>query len=377
MRREEFPPLQDDLVYLDSACMSLRPETVIEKVREYYTDYPGCSGRSHHQLSKSASEELGDARKRVAEFIDADQDDMVFTSGTTEAINTVASGFSAGKVIISDREHNSNLVPWQKNNREIETVSTRQGFDLESLEEKIGEGDLLSLVHVSNLDGFEVPVEEAVKIARENDAYTLIDAAQSIPHQPFSVEELSPDFVAFSGHKMLGPSGTGALYVSQRCQDSLEPLKYGGGAVKDSTYTDATMEEFPDRMEPGLPNLAGFIGMGEAAGYLREIGMKRVHRHEQKLTEKLLELFSSIEEVETFCEGTGVISFKVEGMDSHQVALMLDRQNIAVRSGMHCVHSWFNDREEEISVRASLHLYNNERDVERLAEEVKKIAAVV
>ncbi|MFB6199397.1 MAG: aminotransferase class V-fold PLP-dependent enzyme, partial [Candidatus Nanohaloarchaea archaeon] len=376
MKRQQFPPLKNsNIVYLDNACMSLRPEQVIQKIEEYYREYPACSGRSAHKLSRKASEELETARKNVAGFIDAEKDDILFTSGTTESINTVAKGFDREKVIISDREHNSNLVPWQKQEDNIEVIDTENSFNLEKLKKTVEEGDLVSVVHVSNLDGYELPVKKICRIARENNAYTMIDAAQSIPHQPFSVKEVPADFVAFSGHKMCGPSGTGALYVSDRVKQELEPLKTGGGAVTNSSYSSNKPKEFPHSFEAGLPNLAGFIGFGEAINFLESIGMEKIQEHEKKLTEKARERIEQMEGVQTVGKnGEGVISFHLDNVEPSEAGVMLDRKNIAVRSGMHCVHSWFNDRDIKPTVRASLYLYNNEKDVERFLDELKKLA---
>lgn len=374
MREDDFPTTKNQ-VYLDSACMSLRPEQVLKKVEEYYREYPTCPGRSSYSMAERATEELENAREKIAGFIDANPENLVLTSGTTESINTVAHSFPCERVVISDREHNSNLVPWQQTAKHIETVSTKNGFNLEELEKKVGEGDLVSVVHVSNLDGYENPIEEIVRIARENGAYTLIDAAQSIPHKPFSIKELEPDFVAFSGHKMLGPSGTGALYVSERVKNDLEPFISGGGAVNRTTTDSADFREFPHNMEAGLPNIAGIIGFGAAVDYLKDIGMEEIESHEKKLTGKMCEGLKNIEKVETVGrEGQGIISFRVEGVEAHQTALMLDRENISVRSGQHCVHSWFDKNNESSTVRASLYLYNNEENVEKLVEAVKKIA---
>ncbi|MFB6216261.1 MAG: aminotransferase class V-fold PLP-dependent enzyme, partial [Candidatus Aenigmatarchaeota archaeon] len=295
MREQDFPEL--DQVYLDSACMSLRPKSVIDKVKEYYTVYPVCPGRSNHSLSERATEELGDAREEVAEFIDASPENLVFTSGTTESINTVARGFSTGRVVLSDREHNSNLVPWQNSNKKMIEVETGENF-IPRLDSRVEEGDLVSLVHVSNLDGYEIPMEEVSKVVEENNAFLMVDAAQSIPHRKVSVKNIQPDFMAFSGHKMCGPSGTGALYVSDRVKDELEPLKTGGGAVMNSTFDSFEPREFPQSMEPGLPNVAGLIGMGTAAEYLQEVGMDNIERHEEKLSEKIYRGIKEINGVE-------------------------------------------------------------------------------
>ena len=377
MNRKDFPPLEDDLVYLDSACMSLRPEKVIRAVEKYYREYPACPGRSHHSMSEKASEKLQEARKKTADLIGTEPENLMLTSGTTEGINTVAKGFDTDKVFISDREHNSNLRPWQKKNCDLEVLDTERGLDVETLESEIEPGDLVSLVHVSNLDGMELDVEKAAEIAREAGAYTLVDAAQSLPHMPVDVSKFPVDFVAFSGHKMLGSSGTGGLYVSERVQQQLEPLKTGGGGVKSSTYTSAEEKDFPYGFEAGLPNVAGLIGMGEAAKYLQITGMEKIHRHEEKLTEQLEAGLKDLENISYTSKGSGVITFWIEGMDPHQAALMLDRENIAVRSGKHCVHSWFEKKDMNPGIRASLHLYNSKEDIERLLRELEKLAYIM
>lgn len=377
MRREDFPPLKEtDLTYLDNACMSLRPDCVIDAVERYYREYPACPGRSHHSLSEKASENLMKSRERIADFVGTECENLMLTSGTTEGINTVARGFDAQKVFLSDREHNSNLTPWQRKNCDTVFLETENGLDLEALRSEVSEGDLVSLVHISNLDGMELRVEEAAQIAREQGAYILVDAAQSTPHIPLDVSEMPVDFLAFSGHKMLGPSGTGGLYVSERAQKRLEPLNTGGGAVEDTTQFNRERRDFPYGFEAGLPNVAGFIGLGEAASYLSDIGMSKVEEHEHQLTEKLEQDFSDIKDVSYVSNGSGVVTFWVDGMDPHQVALMLDRNDIAVRSGKHCAHSWFDQKDVGPGVRASLHMYNNEEDIRELVEEVEKISYV-
>ncbi|MFB6115864.1 MAG: aminotransferase class V-fold PLP-dependent enzyme [Candidatus Nanohalobium sp.] len=372
MRRNDFPDL--DAVYLDNACMSLRPEQVVDAVREYYTKYPVCPGRGNYELSQKATRELEDAREDIAQFISADKQDLMFTSGTTESINTVAASFPADKVIISDREHNSNLVPWQKHGYEIEVVETDNDF-VSKLDSRVEEGDLVSLVHISNLDGYEIPIKEVSKVVRENGAYLLVDAAQSIPHKPFSVKDIKPDFVAFSGHKMCGPSGTGALYTSDRAKDILEPLIVGGGGVNRSTLSDHDLKDYPHGMESGLPNIAGIIGMGEAVRYLDQIGMKKIESHEKKLSNQIYEEIEMIDGVKNVgSTNPSVISLHVGSLDPHQAAIMLDQRDIATRSGMHCVHSWFDKHEVTPTVRASLYFYNNRDDIQKFISALKEIS---
>lgn len=370
MRRGEFPILDDEIVYLDSACMSLKPRSVIEKVEEYYREYPACSGRSSHSVSRRAQEELESARRKVASFIDAPEDNLVFTSGTTESINTVARGLDFDRVFLTDKEHNSNREVWEELGAEIIEM---KGLDKSYLASEINENDLLSILHVSNLDGEEFDIESACRIAHENDAFSLVDAAQSIPHTNFSVQDYRADFVAFSGHKMLGPTGTGALYVSDRVKDKLEPLKYGGGAVRGTENGETVMEKFPKNFEPGLRNIAGFTGFGAAAEYLESVGMQEIERHESRLTEMMVD---GLEELgfEVINRGPGIVSIPTESMSPGEVAEILDRRGIKIRAGQHCVHRWFGKQEFDATLRASLYLYNQESDIRKFLNLMEKIS---
>ncbi|WEL23398.1 Cysteine desulfurase / selenocysteine lyase [Candidatus Nanohalovita haloferacivicina] len=376
MREEDFPVLQNrEVTYLDSACMSLRPERVIQSVEKYYRDLSSCPGRSSHKLGRETGDRINKARATVSDFIDAGHKDIAFTSGTTEALNLAAKAFSNMNVVVSDKEHNSNLVPWQKNN--IDVLKTDDGIDLQALSEKVDENTVVSLHHKSNIDGSELPVEEISEIVHEKNGYLVVDAAQSISHRPVSVNEINPDVLAFSGHKMFGPSGTGVLYVSDRAKELFRNVKTGGGAVKNTTFQEAEFKSFPSCVEAGLPNAAGIIGLGTAVEYIEEVGIGEIESHEQKLSRLIRQKTREIEGLKIVGDhGTGVFSFSFDNVGAHQVSEMLDRKDIAVRSGRHCVHSWFNSRDIEPSFRASLHMYNTEEDIERLFEVLKQISVL-
>lgn len=376
MNRKEFPLLERDneLVYLDSACMSLKPQKVIEKINEYYKNYPGCSGRSSHRISRKATEELEKARERIAKLISTDKNDLMFTSGTTESINTVAQGHDFQRVFISEKEHNANRVVWQQLDTEVIEIPVDEELDLEFIKNNIRENDLLSLIHTSNLDGQTLDIEQAFDIAKDHNAYTLLDAAQSIPHKPFSVNEIKADFIAFSGHKMLGPTGTGALYVSKELQGKLSPLKYGGGAVNSATKKQADFKQYPKGFEPGLKDLAGYIGMGQAAQYLQQIGMKKIENHEQNLTERLVRSLREIKGVEIYNKGPGIVSMTFNSMNAREANEIFNKRNIMTRAGMHCAHPYHKKRNIPATLRASIYLYNNEKDIEEFIDVAKKIS---
>ena len=389
--RGDFPILQKGIVYLDSACMSLKPRQVIWKINEYYNEYPACVGRSNHRLGEAAKNAYEDARKTIAKFIGAKPEEIIFTKNTTEGINLVAHSLPLKKgdvVLGTDKEHNSNLVPWQllaesgvKHN--VVFSHSDNTFDMEKYKALLKKNvRLVSMVHTSNLDGVTNPAKEIVKAGHDNGSLVLLDGAQSVPHQRIDVHKLGADFLAFSGHKMLGPTGTGVLYVRKDVMGKLKPFMVGGDTVANTTYDSHEFLDPPEMFEAGLQDYAGFIGMAEAARYLQSFGFENMEKLEsglnRKLSDGLLSLEHGISDIIGPADAAlrgGITSFNLKGIDYHQVALMLDKiGSVMVRSGQHCVHSWFNAHGIKGSVRASLYLYNNEHDIGVFIDTIKKIA---
>lgn len=387
--RKDFPSIDDKEMYLDSACMSLKPQPVLDAMNEYYTRYPVCAGRSSHALAEKVELAVAKARKSVQRYVNARKpDEIVFTRNTTESINLVARGINLKRddeVIISDKEHNSNLIPWLRLVKEkgitliIVSSNKESIFSLEQFESRLSaKTKLVSIVHTSNLDGVTNPVTEITALAHKAGALVLIDAAQSAPHKPLDVQAIDCDFLVFSGHKMLGPTGTGVLYGKKEALARLTPLISGGGTVTSSTYTSFEEEKIPERFEAGLQDYAGIIGLGVACDYLKKIGLAHIEKHEQKLNKIATEQLRTEEAIERIGPAdpekrSGIISFNIKGLDPLNVARLLSSQNIYVRGGMHCVHSWFNAHHLKGNVRASFYLYNTENEVLRFVEAVKKI----
>ena len=383
--RKDFEVLNKNIVYLDSACMSLKPRQVIDKINEYYKEYPGCGGRSHHKISKQVTLEVENSRKIIKKFLNAKKGDLIFTKNTTESINLVANslGFNKGDIVVSsDREHNSNLLPWQmleeRKGIKRKIVDGKQdfSFDLEDYKEKIKGAKLVSVVHVSNLDGYTLPIKEIIKIAHENDALVMIDGAQSAPHKEIDVKKLDADFFAFSGHKMLGPTAIGGLYGKQELLEKLDPFIVGGETVNETTYDSHEFDKIPHKFEAGLQHYAGIVGFGAATNYLMKAGLKNIEKHEMQLQKFIVEELNDSFKIKRigFEGNTGIFNFNIENMSPHNVAMILDEtDNIMIRSGAHCVHSWFNKHNLQGSARASLYLYNNKEDCERFIKGLRKV----
>ena len=376
--REDFPILKK-YVYLDSACMSLKPRQVINKINEYYNEYPACSGRSGHSLSNKINEEVYKTREIISKFFSTRKENVIFTRNTTEAINIVANNFKRKNILITDKEHNSNLLPWQKNKCNIKVINSKKDntFDIEDFKNKIKGTDLIAINHVANLDGVVNPIKEVIKIAHENKALVLIDAAQSAGHSEINFNKLDIDFMAFSGHKTLGPSGIGALIGKKELLEKIEPLNIGGGTVTDSNYNSFKYEDIPLRFEAGLQDYSGIIGLGEALNYLKKIGFDDIEKNELKLNKIITEeLLSKVQLIgpEDYKLRSSIFSFNVNKFSALDIAGILNSsRNICIRAGAHCVHSWFNKHNLKGSARASLYLYNNEDDVRIFVEEIKKI----
>ncbi|MFH1174731.1 MAG: cysteine desulfurase [archaeon] len=378
--REDFP-LLSKYIYLDSACMSLKPKQVIAAITEYYENYPACAGRSQHKLGELVEQKTDETRACAAKFWHARPEEIVFTKNATESINLVARSLGLKKddvVLTTDKEHNSNLLPWLQTGCRHDIVPSKNGqFDMDAFLKKVKTAKVVAVCQTTNLDGTSVPLKEIIKEAHKVGALVLSDAAQSAPHQAIDVKKLDVDFMAVSGHKMLGPTGVGFLYGKKELLEKLNPFMTGGGTALDSTYTSVHYDKIPFRFEAGLQNYAGITGMKAAFDYLNRIGMDTIMRHEQRLNERLSNTLSS-EKISLLgpknpALRAGIFSFNINGMDNHTVALLLNEHNILVRSGAHCVHSWFNANKLQGSVRASLYVYNTDEDIDTFAETLKKI----
>lgn len=388
--RADFPVLNQKvsgrpIIYLDSACMSLKPRQVTEAVVKYHDEHTACAGRSMHRFAAITTDKVNMARKAVAKFINAKYDEeIIFTNNTTESVNLLANTLiqKGDYVLTSDKEHNSNLIPWLKLKKEGKIRHEVFKFgDIEDMKRKINGAKLLSIVHVSNLDGMENPIAEMIKMAHKEGCLVHIDAAQSIPHMDIDVRKLDADFLSFSGHKMLAPTGTGVLYGKKAILEKLPAFMVGGETVKNSTYDDYELEDIPNRFEYGLRNYSGIIGLGEACTYLKKIGLKNIHEHEIRLnkivTERLGDKVHILGGQDPEKRG-GIFSFTLDKVDVHQIALMLDSSsNIMTRSGMHCCHSWFNANKLKGSCRASFYLYNTEEEAKLFADEMEKVIKVL
>lgn len=396
--RVDFPLFakKNPPAYFDNACMTLRPRQVTEAINEYYNDFPGCAGRSVHAISRKVDEEVFAARKTVQKFIGAKQSkECIFLRNTTEAVNLVARSFPFKKgdvILISDKEHNSNMLPWQliaqRKGLVLDVVESAEDntFSMQHFDDKLKEHQgrvaLCAFGSTANLDGVSIPAKEVVKRAHKAGAKVFLDAAQTVPHHEVDVRSLGADFVAFSGHKMLGPSGIGVLYGSEKELLSLELDNVGGETVTDTTFEKPEWEGLPHRFEAGLQHYAGIIGLGAAVKYLSKIGLSKVHKHETRLngiiSEGVLAIAgSSIIGPKDPLKRGGITSFTIAGLSPHDIASLLDASSdIMIRSGAHCCHGWFNKHSSAGSARASLYLYNTEDEAVGFCQELKSIASL-
>ncbi|TET89139.1 MAG: aminotransferase class V-fold PLP-dependent enzyme [Methanomassiliicoccales archaeon] len=392
--RNDFPCLQQSIngrvpIYFDSACTTLRPVQVIDAMNEYYTKYPSCGGRSVHKFGTEVTIRCDDSRDKIQKLLNAEMpEEIVFVKNTTEGINLVANslGFEKGDVVLGgDKEHNSNLVPWQVLSDRIGSKydmieSDEDGsFSMENMKEKMSDKvKMVSIAQVSNLDGSTVPAKDLIEESHDHGSLVLFDSAQAVPHMKIDVQDLDIDFLCFSLHKMCGPSGMGVLYGKYDLLDKLDTFLVGGSSVADTTYEDYKILKPPQKFEAGLQNFSGIIGSGAAVDYLMDIGMEEVHEHEKKMNTIATKELSSIPGVRILGpepeKRGGILAFLVDGMEPHDVAMILDEvANIMIRSGMHCNNSWFNAHGINGSSRASFYIYNTEEEVHIFKEELEKI----
>ena len=391
--RKDFPALRSRRKgaagYLDSACLSLVPRPVLDAMEGYYADTPGCGGRSVHRWSTAVTEAVEGAREEFGRYFGADPAHLVTLRNTTEAINLVGRGLGLRKgdrVLVTDQEHNSNLVIWQVLARtlgirlDVLPLPEDRAFDLDTYRRNLARPTrLVSVFHSSNLDGRTLPARELIEIAHDAGAEVLLDGSQYAPHERLDLTQLGVDYYALSLHKMLGPSGTGLLYGAPGKLERLAPLVVGGETVAWTDYRDHEPLPVPARFEAGLQNYAGIVGARAAVQYLGKVDMDELRDHMVRLQRIAADTLSS-EGVRPLglpdprARGS-IFSFILEGVDAHDVALFLDEgYDTLVRSGMNCVHSWYRARGLDGSVRASFYLYTTEDEVRRFRDGVAELA---
>ena len=397
--RAEFPALaprpdRAPPIYLDSACMSLVPRPVLAAMEEYYRDYPGCAGRSLHRFAEEVTRRFEASRAGFARYLGRrDPRGVVFVRNATEAINLVAQGIDwrrGDRVLISDREHNSNLIIWQRLAAErgirieIVPIPDEGPFDVDTIVPALERGvRLVSLFHTSNLDGRSLPVRAIAERAHDAGALVLFDGCQAAPHEAPELDRNGVDFYAISAHKMLGPTGTGVLAASFAPLAGLRPLLLGGETVERSTLTGHELRPPPHRFEAGLQNYAGAIGAHAALDFLTRVGLDEVRAQQLALNRRVTRALADERRVRVIgqadaAERPSIYAFCLDGIDCHDAALFLDEgHGVMVRSGMNCVHSWYDRHGLAGTVRASFYFYNDAHDADALVDGVRELLARV
>jgi len=388
--KKDFPIFNNsDLVYLDNAATTHKPQSVLNAVDRLYTEANANVHRALYSLGSESTERFENSRTKVADFINSNSaKEIIFTSGTTEAINLLARSLGdtlkpGDEILISEMEHHSNIVPWQ-------LAAQRTGATLnyipitETGELDLSDPDLyfkpntkiVSLTHISNVLGTINPVKNLAEMAHEMGALFIVDGAQGVPHLQVNVQDLGCDFYAFSGHKMLGPTGIGALWGKTELLDGIEPFMGGGEMIETVTMESSTWNEIPYKFEAGTPNFAQAVGLGAAVDYLKTIGMSTIAEHEKTLTAYALNKINQIEGIRihgSADERAGVISFNVDGIHPHDLAQFLNEDNIALRVGHHCAQPLLSTLGETATARLSFYIYNDESDVDKFYDSLTNI----
>ena len=394
MNREDFPILRQQvhkqpLVYLDNAATSQKPQQVLDAIVEAYSTWNSNIHRGVHHLSQVATMHHEDARKAVARFINArEPEEIVFTKGTTDAINALA--FSAGElllhegdeVIVSGLEHHSNIVPWQmvcaRKKAVLKHIPLKEdlSLDIEAFKGMLSEKTrLVSLAHVSNVLGTIQPVKEIIQLAHGKHIPVCVDGAQSVPHMKVDVQELDCDFLAFSGHKVYGPTGIGVLYGKREWLEQLPPHEGGGEMINHVRWSGTTYNELPYKFEAGTPNFVGSYGLQKAIEYVEQVGIETIEAHERELTEYCEKRLGELEGVKVYAAGqpkAGVISFNVGSIHPFDIGMLLDQQGVAVRTGHHCAEPLIDAMGVPGTVRVSLGLYNEKKDIDLFIQALQK-----
>ena len=385
--RKDFPiyTKHPDLTYLDTSATSLKPQVVLDKMNEYYQDYGVNIHRGVYSLSYQATEAYDEARRKVAKFINADFEEIVFTKNVTDALNKFCLMYAkklnrGDEIITTELEHHSSVLPWQN-------ASKEKGFKLTYIPlndegrittdafKKVISSDskVLAITHTSNVMGYITPIEEMIRIAHEHNMIVIVDAAQAVSHVKVDVRTLDCDVLAFSGHKMMGPTGIGVLYGKKQLLRSLEPIDFGGDMNEDVSLYDVEVKDIPFRFEAGTPMIAEAIGLGAAVDYLLSIGHDNIYAHEKALMDYAISKLKDIEKITIYNKfaDIGIITFNINGVHPHDASTLFDERNICLRAGHHCaqlVSKWLKCNG---TLRASFYIYNDKHDVDKFVQTVK------
>jgi cysteine desulfurase/selenocysteine lyase len=384
--KKDFPVFeQGPLVYLDTAASSLTPTTVIDTMNEYYRTMPVNVHRGVYQMSYEATKKYESARDNIAEFIHAEDEEIVFTRGASSALNMLARMYEpyideTDEIIVSEIEHHSHLLPWQQVAKRtgaklVYVPLTKEGrITVDNFKSVLNSSTkVVALTAVSNVLGYRTPLKEIIKLAHEKGAVVSVDAAQSVPHEKVDVKGLDCDFLAFSGHKMLGPTGVGVLYGKKAWLDAFEPLEFGGDMV-DYTYKEnATWKDAPYKFETGTPPIAEVLGLSEAINYLKNVGMDAIKAHEESLQTYAMKRLEALEGVSVYnhTSETGIIAFNIDDVHPHDAVTFFDEDNIALRAGHHCAQLVMAFLNVAATLRVSFYLYNSKDDVDAFIESLK------
>ena len=395
--RKDFPILNEkvngkDLIYLDNAATSQKPKEVIDSLVSYYEKYNSNVHRGVHTLSIKATDEFEKSRIKVQKFINAkSSNEIIFTRNASESLNLIAYSWgkdnirSGDEIYITPFEHHSNIVPWQMLCKEKEAIlkylplNNNGDIDIERFSKEISnKTKLVSVTHMSNVLGTVLPLKEIIELAKKYKAVTVVDACQSVPHMPVDVQNIDSDFLCFSGHKMLGPTGIGVLHGKEEMLNEMSPFLYGGDMISEVTYEDSKWNELPYKFEAGTPNIADSIALGVACEYLEKVGMENIWNHEMELGDYTVDRISELDKFKILGNRSkelrgGVVSFVHEDIHPHDIGSLLDGYGIAIRTGHHCAMPLVRSYGVVAASRASFYLYNNKDEVDKLVEGLKLV----
>lgn len=398
--RNDFPIFKKkingkELVYLDNASTTQKPYSVIDSITDFYTNYNSNIHRAVYQLAEEATELYEQSREKIANFINVRPEEIVFTRNTTESINLIAHSWARSNlkkddgIVITELEHHSNIVPWQILCQEIGTrleyvgIDENGFLDLEHMIELISSKKvkLVSLSHMSNVLGTIVPIEGIIKVAHEHGIPVIVDGAQSVPHMPVNVKNMDCDFLVFSAHKMLGPTGVGVLYAKKEFLEKMRPFMGGGDMIKEVFKFHTNYNEVPYKFEAGTPNIADVVGFGAAIDYLEKIGMENIRRHEISLTDYALESILALKYVTVYGPRDpkyrgGVISFNIADIHPHDLATIMNDHGIAIRSGHHCAQVLMQRLDVPATSRASFYIYNTKEEIDKFVNAIKEAGRI-